>query len=63
MLPIYITVYQPIMNNNIVIFKMEKKSKRSKNSFSDLFLNDYGYGYFVEVEELDQFSPLEGDIS
>lgn len=51
------------MNNNTVIFKTEKKSKRSKHSFSDLFLNDYGYGYFVEVEELDQFSPLEGDIS
>ena len=51
------------MNNNIVIFKMEKKSKRSKNSFSDLFLNDYEYDYYVEVEELDQFSPLECDIS
>lgn len=51
------------MNNNTVIFKTEKKSKRSKHSFSDLFLNDFEYGYFVEVEELDQFLPLEGDIS
>ena len=41
----------------------KKKSKPSKHSFSDLFLNDYEYGYNVEVQKLDQFSPLEGDIS